>query len=138
MGSGSSGYNIRGTSGSEDRGFSGGAAKHRSISENLFELLSAYPMQRGRFGKPGSSSDVRRLSSDDPLVTALDFYRKASYGGVERSIGGKGWCAEMADGTFVTIRFESSSDGSPVVDINVGPEGAACGVKTQKIHFIKE
>lgn len=44
----------------------------------------------------------------------------------------------MADGTVITMRKISHSDGTPVVDINIRPSTQTGGVKSQKIHFVQE
>ena len=44
----------------------------------------------------------------------------------------------MADGTVITYRETSTSDGTPVVEINIDNSGNCGGVKSQKIHFIEE
>ena len=44
----------------------------------------------------------------------------------------------MADGTVITMRKVSHSDGTPAVDINIKPSTHTGGVKGQKIHFIQE
>lgn len=41
----------------------------------------------------------------------------------------------LRDGTTVSIREVSSSDGSPAVEIRISSPGR---VKTQKINFVKE
>ena len=43
----------------------------------------------------------------------------------------------MADGTVITMRKVSHSDGTPVVDINIKPSTHTGGVKGQKIHFVQ-
>ena len=44
----------------------------------------------------------------------------------------------MADGSVVTMRRVSHSDGTPVVDINIKPSKDSGGVKGQKIHFVED
>ena len=51
------------------------------------------------------------------------------------SIEGKGMMYRMRDGSIVSHRYISSSDGSPVVELKVKNTS---GVKSQKIHFVKE
>lgn len=51
---------------------------------------------------------------------------------------GKGTIAKLADGTIVSYRKVSSSDGTPAVDINIKNSKESGGVKQQKIHFVKE
>lgn len=44
----------------------------------------------------------------------------------------------MADGTYVTWRLSSSSDGTSVVEINIDSSSHTGGIKTQKIHFMED
>jgi len=44
----------------------------------------------------------------------------------------------MNDGTVITIREVSSSDGTPVVDINIKCSNHTGGLRSQKIHFVQE
>ncbi|MDO5307898.1 MAG: hypothetical protein Q4G03_00155 [Planctomycetia bacterium] len=44
---------------------------------------------------------------------------------------------EMADGTYITWRKTSTSDGSPAVDINIVDGADVGGIKYQKIHFVE-
>lgn len=59
-------------------------------------------------------------------------------GGTERPLSnGHGFITTMPDGSKITLRIETSSGGSPAVDLNF--EGFHKGIKThQKIHFVKE
>ncbi|MDD7281664.1 MAG: hypothetical protein PUH10_06710 [Erysipelotrichaceae bacterium] len=64
---------------------------------------------------------------------------KFTNGGIESKInGGKSKITQMSDGTIITYREVSSSDGSPAVDINIKKSTNPSGVKSQKIHFIKK
>ena len=51
---------------------------------------------------------------------------------------GKGTIAKLADGTIVSYRKVSSSDGTPAVDINIKKSKETGGVKQQKMYFVKE
>ena len=72
---------------------------------------------------------------------AYEFFNRISAGYVKittipyRDGGKKGCVATLKDGTKITIRKKSSSDGSPAVDINIVSPGR---VKPHKIHFVKE
>ena len=44
----------------------------------------------------------------------------------------------MSDGTVITMRKVSTSDGTPAVDINIEHSRGSGGIKSQKIHFVKE
>ena len=100
--------------------------------------MAKYDFKDGYFGSKGSSSKVRRIESDDPIATASDFYKKATKGGIETPLrNGKGVMSKLADGTIVTMRPASSSDGSPVVEINISKSSGSAGIKQQKIHFVR-
>ena len=125
--------------------YKGAASHYHSIGENVSALSKDYPLSNGYFGTKGDSQDnsIRHIESSDPSATAKDFYDKAAYGGVESEIldkngNVKGATTKMADGTIVTWREVSSSDGSPAIDINIKYSNDSGGLKGQKIHFVKE
>lgn len=120
-------------------GFKGGAASYHSISQNVGALKETYSFRDGYFGIKGQGrSFVRNIKSDDPVKTAKDFYDKAGYGGIEKSMSnGKGMTTKMADGTILSYRKVSTSDGSPAVEINIHNSRDPAGLKYQKIHFVR-
>lgn len=127
--------------------YKGDSPTFRSIGENVASLKKDYTFSDGYFGKKGESSTnsrVRNIESADPHTTAKEFYDKASYGGIESSIYNKkteaviGKKTKLADGSIVSWRDVSSSDGSPTVEINIEHSTSNGGVKQQKIHFVKE
>lgn len=108
----------------------------------------AFGYSNGLFGvkslRKDAGNDVRNVVSSSPVRTAKYFYGTISHGGKEeiRSISnrhGKGELriSTMPDGTVLTYRRYSSSDGSPVVEINIKRSTNSGGVVSQKIHFIK-
>lgn len=121
-------------------GYKGGASSHHSLSDNLGDLKENYSFSNGYFGEKGQGRDfTRNISSDDPAKTAKEFYDKAAYGGVvEQMSNGKGEVAKMKDGTVISYREVTSSDGTPAVEINISNSNDPAGVKKQKIHFTKE
>ena len=121
------------------RGYKGDTGHHHTITENLPSLTSSYDFNNGYFGKKGQGRDfVRNISSEDPLSTARDFYDKAAHGGIERQMSnGKGLYTKMLDGSILSFREITSSDGSPAVEINIKDSTAHGDVKYQKIHFVK-
>lgn len=145
MGSGGSGYGIGrggggGTSGGSDGGFKGGTDSWQSVGDNLSDLKDNYDYRDGYFGDPSSPKKprVRHIESDDPVSTARDFYDRATQGGIEEPLpNGKGVKTTMSDGTVITMREVSSSDGSPAVDINISDSSDSGGIKGQKIHFVQ-
>lgn len=120
--------------------YKGGASTYHSLSDNAQSLKDAYGIREGYFGTRSNNgnSRVRNIESDDPLDEAQRFYEKASYGGIEEQIEEGKWMASMKDGTILTIRITSSSDGSPAVDINIKKSVEETGIKGQKIHFVKK
>ena len=138
MGSGSSGYGIAGTAGSRDAGFSGGTSLHHSLGDNLGLLTSEFPLRNDFFGSKGQGKGIRHIDSDDPITTARDFYMRATRGGIEKPLpNGRGVMTKLSDGTVITMRLISSSDGTPAVDINISKSVDSANVKQQKIHFIR-
>ena len=124
--------------------YKGGAGHHHSIGENLNDLSDKFDYHNGFFGSPGNNNNtsVRHISSDDPSATAKDFYDTAAHGGIEQPILGKdgsvkGFKCDMADGSVITWRNVSNSDGSPAVDINIQKSTDSGGIKQQKIHFVR-
>lgn len=68
----------------------------------------------------------------------MDFYDKIALGGIEKITDTNKRITRMADGTVITMREVSHSDGTPVVDINIKRSNHTGDIKTQKIHFEKE
>ena len=67
-----------------------------------------------------------------------DFYDTAAHGGIEGAMdNGKGYVTKMKDGTILSYRETSSSDGSPAVEINIKQSDEHGDIKYQKIHFVK-
>ena len=121
--------------------YKGGTFYHHSISENLPNLTPRYTLTNGYFGIRGDSTreKIRHIESKDPIFTSNDFYNKLTHGATEKKMSnGKGTIAKLADGTIVSYRKVSSSDGTPAVDINIKNSKESGGVKQQKIHFVKE
>ena len=121
-------------------GFKGNTDHHHSISENIPNLAKDYPTSNGYFGEKGQGRGfTRNIASDDPAMTAKDFFDKGAQGGVIQNMAnGKGQTVKMADGTIISYREVSTSDGTPAVEINIQKSSDSGGIKGQKIHFIKE
>lgn len=121
--------------------YKGGTTYHHSITENLPSLTSKHSFSNGYFGTRGDSTKerTRHIESKNPISTSTDFYNKLTHGAIEKNLpNGKGTVAKLADGTIVSYRKISSSDGTPAVDINIKRSKESGGVKQQKIHFVKE
>lgn len=120
------------------RGFKGDTGHCHSISENLPDLQSVYSYNNGYFGEKGvGRCFVRNIISDDPIETSKDFYKRASHGGIERQMNnGKGIYTKMSDGTIISYRKISASDGTPAVEINIKYSSEYSDLKYQKIHFV--
>ena len=91
------------------------------LEDNLRELLTHFDADsNGYFGTRGKSrkKGVRNIASDNPGRTAAEFaYMAATNPSITRPIPGKGFTWVMRDGGIVTYRWKSSSDGTPVVEL---------------------
>ena len=122
-------------------GYKGGAKNYRSIGQNILAASSKFEYKNGRFGicSPSTGNKTRNILSANPMETAIDFYDTIAYGGIEKTYNnGRMKITYMADGTIITWRAISNSDGSPVIDINIKDSSHTGGIKEQKIHFEKE
>ena len=121
--------------------YKGNAAYYRSVGQNILPTASKYKYQNGRFGdnSPSTGNETRNITSSDPVTTATDFYDRIAYGGKETLYDdGNRRITYMADGTVITWRKTASSDGSPVVEINISRSSHTGGLKKQKIHFVED
>ncbi len=121
--------------------YKGNAPYYRSVGQNILQTSSKYPYRNGRFGEnsPSTGNETRNIASADPLDTATDFYDRIAYGGVENIYAnGDRKITQMADGTIITWRRVSTSDGGPVVEINISGSSHTGGIKKQKIHFVED
>jgi hypothetical protein len=116
----------------------GGATYFRSIGQNLLAMKSSYGFENGYFGKNDGKSNnkVRTITTNNPEDTAREFFNRISYGGIDVSKDGV-TMTQTHDGSIITFRLKTSSDGSPAVDINIEYSTHAAGIKRQKIHFAK-
>ena len=101
-------------------------------------MKSEYTYNNGYFFEKGLGREHTRDNySENPLETAREFYDKLTYGGIESEFtNGKGLKTRMSDGTIVSFRETSTSDGSPVVEINIQKSSNYGDLKQQKIHFV--
>ena len=121
------------------RGGGYGGTSNSPLTGNLRDLESKFPRSRnGNFGERGSRADVRRISSEDSQKSAEDFFRIAKRGseGIDELRPGV-YRARFRDGSHVIYRKQSSSDGSPVVEI-ISYDEKSGRVRRQKIHFIEK
>lgn len=125
--------------------YKGGADHYHSISENIPALKGEYPYHDGYFGTKGDSSTnsrIRHIQSPNPKETAKEFYDKLTHGGVEEPIYDKktgieiGKKTYLSDGSIISWRNVSHSDGTPAVDINIERSSDSGGIKQQRIHFV--
>ena len=119
-------------------GYKGDTKYFRSVGQNILPTSAKYEYNNGLFGKssPSTGNKTRNISSDDPVATATDFYDRIANGGIEKTYdGGVRRITQMADGTIITWRVTSNSDGTPVVEINIKGSSHTGGLKKQKIHF---
>ncbi len=114
----------------------GGSRIYRSIGQNLLIMKNSYGFACGYFGKNHghSNNSVRTIYSDNPADTAKQFFSRLSYGGVDISKDGI-TMTQTHDGSIITYRVQTSSPGSPAVDINIIQSTHSAGIKKQKIHF---
>ncbi len=121
-------------------GYKGNTTFFRSIGQNIMIAEKAYNFSNGYFGINSihGKDRTRIIVSSNALSTAKDFYDKIALGGKEQVINNNMKITRMADGTVITMRKVSHSDGTPAVDINVKSSSHTGGIKGQKIHFIQE
>lgn len=121
-------------------GYKGNSVYFRSIGQNVLFTSTKYGFSNGYFGDNSKHGNdrTRNISSSDNLASAKDFYDKIAFGGKEQIVNDNLSITRMADGTVITMRKVSHSDGTPVVDINIKSSTHTGGVKNQKIHFVKE
>lgn len=120
--------------------YKGGASYYHDISDNEKALCALFPISPGGyFGMKGQGrGKTRNIVSENPLETAEEFYDILAYGGIENQLSnGKGLHTQLADGSTVTFRQISSSDGTPVVEIQIHGQSVETAIHTQKIHFIQ-
>lgn len=120
--------------------YKGSSQYYRSVGQNILIASNTYNYQNGYFGENSmhGSKSTRNIKSSDNMNTAKDFYNKLAFGGMEKHVNDNMRITRMADGTVITMRKVSHSDGTPVVDINIKPSSHTGGVKGQKIHFVLE
>lgn len=114
------------------------AKKFDNVSDAVIvekNVVKYEPNASGYYGVPGSGSKVRNLPGNKD--TAKDLFTDLSEGYVSEkkrvSNGAEMTIRTMRDGTTITYREVSSSDGTPVVEIH-----NSRALKEQKIHFVEE
>lgn len=120
--------------------YKGNSKYFRSIGQNVLLASSSYVFHKGYFGENSihGGDRTRNIFSENNMHTANDFYNKIALGGIEQEVNDNMKITRMADGTIITMRKTSHSDGTPVVDINIRRSTHTGGVKDQKIHFVLE
>lgn len=100
--------------------------KSQTEEQQEFELNES-----GYFGEVGQSgnSKVRNISGGDEA--AKRFFEEKTKGYVDEQEIENGKVRTLEDGTKITYRSKSHSDGTPAIDINKGNT-----YKRQKIHFV--
>lgn len=122
------------------RGYKGDSKYFRSIGQNKLVVSKSYKFENGYFGENSKHGRdrTRNIFAENNLEAALDFYDKIAFGGIENKVDDNLRITRMADGTVISMRKVSHSDGTPVVDINIKSSTHTGGVKGQKIHFVKK
>lgn len=120
--------------------YKGDSVYFRSVGQNILLTSKKYGFAKGYFGENSRQGKdrTRNIEAADNLATARDFYDKIAFGGKEQIINDNMRITRMADGTVITMRKVSHSDGTPVVDINIKPSTHTGGVKGRNIHFVQE
>ena len=120
--------------------YKGNSKYYRSVGQNVLITSSSYQYLNGYFGENSihGFKSTRNIRTEDNIKTANDFYNKLAFGGMEKRVNDNMKITRMSDGTVITMRKVSHSDGTPVVDINIKPSKHTGGVKGQKIHFVIE
>ena len=120
--------------------YKGNTKFFRSIGQNAMIVANKFPYKDGYFGisSPSTGNKTRNIVSDNPADAAKAFYDKIALGGIEETYdNGSKQITSMADGTIITYREKSRSDGTPVCEINIKYSSHTGGIKQQKIHFIE-
>lgn len=118
----------------------GGADYYHELCENLENVDKSYERHGNHYGTGHNHSTyVYEIFCKDQYKAAKDFYNKIAYGGIVKQNMPKinGQIAKMKDGTIITYREITSSQGSSAVEINIKGSNNPCGLKNQKIHFVK-
>ena len=112
---------------------------HKFI-DNIPSLLGKYKCNNGFFGTKGRGRRfTRNIYSKDPIKEAKCFFELAGNGGVFKTLdNGRGIVSKLEDGTIISFRKISTSDGTPVVEINIRQSKSILQIKGQKIHFVEE
>ena len=116
----------------------------RNLNSNLAEVRKRFGLKNGYIAskyKGDNRNSHRRYESSDPIASARDLFQKLGKAGIQHAIRDRktneviGWTREMKGHDIITYRIRKSSDGSPVVDINI--QNSHSNLKKQKIHFYK-
>ncbi len=120
--------------------YKGGATSYHSIKDNISSTANNYSYNDGYFGDKGKAKNdyYRQIDCSDPVEESKKFYDIIAYGEIEKPMSnGKGFITELKDGTIISYREITSTEGSPAVEINIKKSTDTGGVKKQKIHFEK-
>lgn len=117
-------------------GYATSPSSPEQFGRNVDRLIREFPVDaQGKFGVKGKGKS-QRIYDAAPEAAARKFYETLGAGGDFRPIPGKGYLRWFDDGTHVSYRPVSSSDGTPVIEITVYTQGSKLA-PYQKIHFMK-
>lgn len=104
-----------------------------AFSDNLSGLQAEFPQfPDGMSWRSSKGKRIATIASDDPVGLATRFAGLASTGYASEAKLPNGYVRQLSDGSSITLRLTSSSDGSPAVDLNIFREG-----HIRKIHFTR-
>ena len=105
-----------------------------SYAQNLANTAQHFEMNdKGFFGKPVKGKKVWLIESDDPMQSAMNFYKEISEGGITSYTENRhAVISKLKDGINVLFRPYPRTEGSPSVDIML-----SIGDFIRKIHFIQ-
>jgi uncharacterized protein YukE len=108
------------------------AKKISTATKGTPSAAKIVPGENGYYGTVGKSGNNKVRNMPGGNSSATEFYDNITQGYTKETVYPNGAKVRtMPDGTEITFRAKSNSDGTPAVDINKGST-----YKPQKIHFV--